>query len=49
MSTPPDAKLTLTINWPEVTLDNLSRLTNLWWDVINEGIWLPGDLPMNTG
>ena len=36
MSTPPDAKLTLTIDWPDLTLDKLSRLASLWSDVINE-------------
>ena len=36
MSTPPDAKLTLSIDWPELTLDKLSRLTNIWSDVVSE-------------
>ena len=36
MSTPPDAKLTLTIDWPELALDKLSRLTKLWSEIINE-------------
>ena len=30
------AKLTLTIDWPEITLERLSRLTSLWSDVVHE-------------
>ena len=36
MGTLPDAKLTLTITWRELTLAQLSRLTNIWSDVVNE-------------
>ena len=30
----PGTKLTLTVDWPEITLDKLSRLTSLWSNVI---------------
>jgi len=30
----PATKLTLTVDWPEITLDKLSRLTGLWSNVI---------------
>ena len=36
MGTPPDAKLTLMVDWPEFTLDTLTRVTSLWSDVIKE-------------
>lgn len=30
----PETKLTLTVDWPEITLDKLSRLTGLWSNVL---------------